>query len=80
MATEKPWWWPELTDAIWCERIRGDYPEAASWDDESIRDEYADGLKYANLWDHTGDAAEQFEKLADAFLDLIAAQKEQDSE
>lgn len=71
---EREWWEPELTDAAWCARIREDYPEkAADMSDEEIRDYYADGQKYATTWDHTGDAYEQFEKLADAYLALRAS-------
>lgn len=68
--SERPWWWPERTDAEWCARVREDYPEDVrpEWTDEEVRDVYADGRKYQTLWDHTGDAYEQFEKLADAFL------------
>lgn len=70
---DKPWWIPELTDAAWCARIREDYPEdAADSDDDTIRDEYADGWKYADTWDHLGDAREQFEQLADAYFALTA--------
>lgn len=29
------------------------------------------GTKYANTWDHLGDAIEEHEKLADAFLELV---------
>lgn len=71
-TTEKPWWFPVITDAAWCERIRSDYSEDTDgMDDDDIRDEYADGCKYADLWDHTGDAREQFEELADAYLELL---------
>lgn len=63
---KKPWWWPEHTDAAWCDRIRREYDEALS--DDDIRDKYAGSRKYAVLWDHVGDAYDQFEKLADHFL------------
>lgn len=73
MSTEKPWWYPELTDAAWIARIRADYPEdAEGMDDEEIREKYADGCKYADTWDNLGDARTQFEKLADAYLALLA--------
>jgi len=66
---DKPWWYPELTDEKWIARIREDYPDDADCDDETLRENYADGRKYATLWDHTGEAYEQFEKLADAYLE-----------
>ena len=71
--SEKPWWFPELTGATWCARIRADYPDdAGSMTDDEIRDEYADGNKYADTWDHVGDAREQFEALADAYIALLS--------
>ena len=71
-TTEKPWWFPVITDAAWCERIRSDYSEDTDgMDDDDIREQYADGCKYADLWDNLGDAREQFEKLADAYLELL---------
>jgi hypothetical protein len=70
----KPWWFPEITDAAWCDRIRKDYPEdAAGMDDDDIREQYANGCKYADLWDHVGDARSQFEALADAYLSMLAS-------
>ena len=70
---ELPWWYPKRTDQVWLDRIRGDYPDNAGRSDEELREIYADGSRYATLWDHTGDALEQFEKLADAYLDLVKA-------
>jgi hypothetical protein len=73
LQDDKLWWIPELTDAAWCARIREDYLEdAADLDDHSIQSKYAKGLKYADTWDHLGDAREQFEKLADAYFALTA--------
>ena len=70
---KNPWWIPVLTDAEWCAQIREDYPEdAANSDDDTIREEYADGWKYADTWDQLGDAREQLEKLADAYFELTA--------
>ena len=63
---KKPWWWPERTDAAWCDRIRHEYDEAMC--DDDIREKYANGRKYAVLWDHVGDAYDQFERLADHTL------------
>lgn len=73
MSDEKPWWFPELTDAAWVARIRADYPEdTQGLDDDTVRDEYADGMKYADTWDHLGDARGSYEPLADAYLALLA--------
>ena len=71
--TSGPWWWPRLTDGAWLARIREDYPEEAHRSDEGLRDYYADGRKYDVLWDHVGDAYEQFEPLADAALEMLEA-------
>jgi hypothetical protein len=72
-VAEKEWWEPKLTDAAWLERIRADYPEETqNMDDDALRDHYAYGRKYATTWDHTGDAYEQFEALADAYAALAA--------
>ena len=69
--SEQPWWFPVETDAAWVERVRQDYPEqTAGKDDHWVRVKYADGAKYQVLWDHLGDAYEQFEALADAYIDL----------
>jgi hypothetical protein len=70
--TEKPHWFPQATDAAWCARIREEYPEETEgMDDDSIREEFADGWKYADTWDHLGDAREAYEELADAYLALL---------
>ncbi len=67
------WWEPVLTDEAWCARVRADYARASSMTDDEIRREYADGQKYAVTWDNTGDAYDQFERLADAYLALRAS-------
>lgn len=68
----RPWWWPVKTDEAWLARVRDDYPENAHLSDEELREEYADGAKYQTLWDHTADAYEEYEKLADFVLDSEA--------
>lgn len=72
--SEKPYWWPELADDAWRARLRDDYPEeTADWSDEKLDDYYNEhGWKYVDTWDHLGDAREEYEKLADAFLKLCA--------
>ena len=69
---KKPWWWPVVTDEKYIARLREDYPEETTrMSDEEVRDYYDNGRKYSNLWDHVGDAADEHEKLADAFLKLV---------
>lgn len=73
MDKEKPWWWPLVTDKAWCDGIRKEYDDDTfEMTDDEIRDEYADGFKYADTWDHLGDAREAYEQLADAFLKLVS--------
>jgi hypothetical protein len=74
MATndERPYWFPRLTDAAWIARMRADNPEeTAGEDDDWVRDRYADGHKYADTWDHLGDARHYYERLADAYIELL---------
>jgi hypothetical protein len=74
MATsnDRPYWFPTLTDAAWIARVRADYPEdTEGMGDDWVRDTYAEGWKYADTWDHLGDARHYYEKLADAYLDLM---------
>ena len=71
-AMTQQWWFPQLTDATWVASIRDACPEeTAGLDDDGVRDEYADGNKYADTWDHLGDARYEYEKLADAYLELL---------
>lgn len=61
-----------LTDDAWIASVRADYPEeTAGMSDDCVRDTYAHGCKYADTWDHLGDAREDYEQLADAYLDLL---------
>jgi hypothetical protein len=70
---EKPWWFPVLADETWIARLRIDYPdETEGLSDEDVSDKYSDGWKYTDTWDHLGDAREEHEKLADAYLELLA--------
>ena len=66
MNTE--WWYPQLTDSTFVAALRRDYPRDAQLSDESLIRKYAEGRKYAVTWDHVGDAYEQFEQVADAYL------------
>jgi len=77
MSKVKQWkdrfWFPKLVDADYIIKLRQDYPEETSaMDDDTIIDKYCDGQRYATLWDHQGDAYEDFEPLADAFFELLA--------
>lgn len=75
MSEEKQWWEPVLCDAKWVEEIRKDYPEKSDMDDDELKDYFNDDRKYQITWDHVGDAYEQYEKLADAYLILKQASK-----
>ena len=70
--TEKPWWLPQLADGEYFARLRADYPDKADWSDERLNDWFNASRKYAVTWDHEGDAYEQFEALADAYLALLS--------
>ena len=67
----RPYWFPVLCDDAWFAEIRKDYPDDAYKDDSELREEYADGCKYATTWDHIGDAMGDFQPLADAYLGLL---------
>ena len=72
MKDKKPWWWPELVTPEWRARIRAEYPEdVEGMDDDALDEHYAQGWSYADTWDHIGDAREEYEKLANAFLRLV---------
>lgn len=67
----KPWWYPVKCDADYCNQLREDMQDAVyGMSDEELVEEFNDGLKYQRLWDHIGDAYEQFEPLAEAYLEL----------
>lgn len=65
---ERPWWFPELVDDAYLARLREDYPENSHLSDDALRSKYECEAKYGVTWDDLGDAYEQFEPLADAFL------------
>lgn len=70
--TERPYWWPVLTDDLWIAQIRASYPEDTDGlSDEGVREHFAGGRKYADVWDHLGDARDDWEMLADAFLETL---------
>lgn len=72
------WWEPELADDDYVARLRADYPEKCDgMSDEWVRDHFnPTGGKYIVTWDHVGDAYQQFEALADAYLALRAQSEE----
>ena len=74
--SDKPYWFPELCDEAYFKRLREDYPDKAEMSDEELHDYYNEGRKYAVTWDHVGDAYEEYENLADAFLGLVKASGE----
>jgi hypothetical protein len=69
--SDKPWWFPVLCDENYYKQLRDDYPESAGMSDDELHEDYADGRKYAVTWDHTGDAYDEYEKLADAYIELL---------
>lgn len=71
--TDNPWWYPILCDADYCDQLRKDYPENSDMDDEALIEHYNEGRKYQCLWDHTGDAYDDWEPLAEAYLTLLAS-------
>lgn len=69
-ATERPYWYPVLADDAWLAQLRKDYPDNADMSDEELQNYYnEDGWKYTDAWDHVGDARDDWEKLADRFLE-----------
>lgn len=81
MESDFPYWWPERTDEKWIKRIRKDYPDSTSMmSDEAIRYEYAHDARYADVWDHVGDARWDYAQLADAFLSLFESLTDSEQE
>ena len=68
---------PTPIDATYIARLRDDYPEVCQGEsDDGVMDYYNPaGAKYVEqtLWDHLGDAAYDYERLADAYLKLQAS-------
>ena len=72
-TNDEPWWWPVPVTPEWRLRIRADYPEdTAGMCDQTLDYTYTDGDRYADTWDHLGDARAEYQELADAFLKLVA--------
>lgn len=70
MKNDKPSWYPVLCDDAYFARLREDYPIKAGWSDEKLHEYFNYGAKYSTMWDHLGEAYVDYEKLADAFLEL----------
>lgn len=69
--TKKEWWYPKLIDSDYVKKLREDYPDGTQGlDDEMALEKFDNSQKYSTLWDHVGEAYEQFEPLADAYLEL----------
>ena len=69
------WWEPKLVGHETVARLRESYPETAHLDNAELLIHYGyEGHKYENsaLWDHTGDAQDDYERLADAYLRLLS--------
>lgn len=71
-SKEKEWWEPNLCNKQHFERLRSDYPEHANKNDDELHDYFDDRKKYSVTWDHVGDAYDEYEKLADAYVKLKA--------
>lgn len=73
MPNNKEWWFPKLCNEEYFASLREDYPDNAHMTNEELHDYYNHGKKYSTTWDHVGDAYAEYEKLADAYLALLAA-------
>lgn len=74
METYKPWWWPRIIDDTHLDNLRKTDDEYSDYCDDELLEEFEDGREkgqFSVVWDHLGDAYEQYEELAKAFLDLV---------
>ena len=74
MSDDKPWWWPTVIDEAHIAGLREEYPEKADLSDEDLLEYFDEGKEtgeFSITWDHVGDAYEEYEKLARAFLKLV---------
>ena len=65
------WWFPVLIDEDHIAQLRQDYPEHAGKTDEELIDYFDNHQKYSTTWDHVGDAYEEYEPLADSYLEAL---------
>ena len=74
-TTKTPSWWPKVIDDNRIKELREEYPATtARLSDEGVLDYYEEGKPkggFTTLWDHVGEAYEDYEKLATAFLRLV---------
>lgn len=68
LPAEQPDWWPQPTDANWCQSLRDDCPEFADLPDELIRGMFADNREYKVTWDRLRDAYEQWRLMSNWML------------
>lgn len=71
--SEKPYWYPVRVDEDYFKRLREDYPDKAHLGDEALNDYFNDGREFSILWDHVGDAYDDYVPLANAFLYMYDA-------
>lgn len=71
--SEKPYWYPVRVNEDYFKRLREDYPEKAHLNYEALNDYFNDGREFSILWDHVGDAYDDYVPLANAFLDMYDA-------
>lgn len=73
MKLSEKWWWPKEVDVNTVLRLRSDYPEESYMSNGDLLKRFGyDGHKYeaAGLWDHIGDAETDYDRLADALIQL----------
>jgi hypothetical protein len=73
---KKPYWFPQIVDAAYLNELREEY-DMQGLDDEETKDKFDLHWKYADTWDHLGDARHSYECLADAYLALLAKYPEE---
>ena len=70
MNKNKPYWYPTLAGPEYYRELRKDYPEHAKMSDEQLLEYYNQGRRYVITWDHVNDAYDDYQRLADEFLEL----------
>jgi hypothetical protein len=74
-STKTPSWWPRVIDDNRIADLRKMYPETTDgMSNEVVLSYYEEGKPkggFTTLWDNVGEAYEDYEKLATAFLRLV---------
>ena len=70
MKDDQEWWEPVPISQDWIDEIRRDYDEPHLSDEEVVEEYNPLSEKFSLTWDNLGDAAEAYEHLATAYLDL----------